>query len=242
MSLLKESERICRNSGNKEDLQVSLSNQAAILVKLEKYDEAMSLLKESERMCRDRSDKIRLSRSLGNQAMILTYWGRYFEAMQLHKEEEMIFMELENKRGLSISLGDQAVIFTKLGKLGEAMRLYKEKEAICRELGNPEGLAYSLINQATILSENMCKSNESLPLVEEAYRLATEHGLAALAQQIKPLVDALNNPSRISKSNKEDKKPPELSPDGKLICPVCTQKSQQGATFCIWCKARFKFD
>ena len=56
------------------------------------------------------------------------------------------------------------------------MRLYKEKEAICRELGNPEGLAYSLINQATILSENMCKSNESLPLVEEAYRLATEHG------------------------------------------------------------------
>ena len=120
------------------------------------------------------------------------------------------------------------------------MKLHKEQERICKELGNKEGLATTLANQAILLYEHMHKADEALLLAEEAYRIATDHGMTALAQQIKPIVDAINNPSRISKPNKEEKKPPELSPDGKVICPVCTQKSQKGATFCIWCKARFK--
>ncbi len=37
----------------------------------------------------------------------------------------------------------------------------------------------------------MNRPGEALPLAEEAYRIATKHGLAALAQQIKPLLEAV---------------------------------------------------
>jgi hypothetical protein len=37
---------------------------------------------------------------------------------------------------------------------------------------------------------------EALPLVEEAHRLALEHGYAALAEQIKPILEAVR--SRLS--------------------------------------------
>ncbi len=67
--------------------------------------------------------------------------------------------------------------------------MHKEAERIYRELGTPEGLAYSLANQALLLAGKMGRPREALPLVEEAHRLATEHGLHAVAKQIKPMLD-----------------------------------------------------
>lgn len=69
------------------------------------------------------------------------------------------------------------------------MRLLKEQERICRELGRVEWLATSLANQAVLLAQNLGRPRLALPLAEEAYHLATEHGVAALAGQIKPLLD-----------------------------------------------------
>ncbi len=73
------------------------------------------------------------------------------------------------------------------------MKLLKEQERICKELGNKNGLAYSLANQAYLLHKNMHKTDEALLLAEEAYRIATGHGMTALAQQIKPIVDKIKN-------------------------------------------------
>jgi len=75
------------------------------------------------------------------------------------------------------------------GDLSRAMALHKEKERICRELGTPERLAASLANQASLLDLKIDRPEEALPLADEAERLVTDHGLHALAEQIKPILD-----------------------------------------------------
>ena len=92
---------------------------------------------------------------------------------------------------LEHALGNQATILYARGDLDGAMRLHKEQERICRELGKVEGMAISLANQASLLSNKLNRPQEALPLAEESYRLATQHGLAALAGQIKPILDGI---------------------------------------------------
>jgi tetratricopeptide (TPR) repeat protein len=137
-----------------------------------------------------------LQASLGNQAVIHHDRGELDEAMRLHKEEERICRELGNKDGLQASLGNQAMIHAARGELDEAMRLLKEQERICRELGRPEGVAISLANQAVLLAAELDRPREALPLAEEAYRIATGHGLTALAGQIKPILDSVRAKAR----------------------------------------------
>ncbi|MBI3610872.1 MAG: DUF4062 domain-containing protein [Nitrospirae bacterium] len=193
MALHKEQERICKELGNKASLQHSLGNQANILYTRGDLNGAMALYKEQERLCKELGNRNSLQCSLGNQAVILYAWGRLDEAMALHKEEERICKEMGNKDGLQRSLGNQALILKAWGRLNEAMALHKEQERICKELGNKDGLARSLANQANLLSEKMNHPGEALPLAEEAYRIVTEHGLAALAKQIKLILDAVRS-------------------------------------------------
>ena len=191
MRRYEEQERICRELGNKDGLSKALAGQALILKARGELDEAVRLHKEEERICRELGNKDGLMRSLNNQALILEARGELDEAMRLYEEQERICRELGNKNGLSYSLGNQALILKARGELDEAMRLLKEQERICRELGNKDGLAISLINQANLLAVEMGRPHEASPLAEEAYRLATQHGLVALARQIEPILDAV---------------------------------------------------
>lgn len=109
------------------------------------------------------------------------------EAVVLHEEEERIRRQLGNLQSLQISLGIQAGIQSKRGQPKEAMTLLMEKERICRQIGNPEGLSRSLINQAMILIDY--KPESAIPLADEALRLPENHGLVALVDLMKPLVD-----------------------------------------------------
>ncbi|MEI7902473.1 MAG: hypothetical protein WCK89_19665 [bacterium] len=70
------------------------------------------------------------------------------------------------------------------------MALHKEEDRICRQLGDVEGLVISLVNQASVLKKSG-RTREGLHLLEEAHRLATTHGYAALARQIEPILNAM---------------------------------------------------
>jgi len=189
MALHKESERICRELGNKDGLQRTLGNQALILQDRGDLDGAMTLHKQEERICRELENKDSLSISLGNQANIHYARGDLDGAMALHKEQERICRELGSKDGLQACLGNQGLILKDRGDLDGAMALHKEQERICREMGNVEGLAISLVNQAGLLGLSMRRPREALPLAEEAHRIATRHGLTALAKQIEPILE-----------------------------------------------------
>ena len=49
-------------------------------------------------------------------------------------------------------------------------------------------MAYSLVNQAAVLAR-MHELDAAVSCAEESYNIATQHGLTALAQQIKPILD-----------------------------------------------------
>ncbi len=191
MKLFKEHERICRELGRKDGLSSSLNNQAGILYALDDLDGAMKLNKEAERICRELGSKVGLQNSLNNQANISFARGDLDDAMKLYKEAERICRELGNKETLQVLLINQAGILYALDDLDGAMKLNKEAERICRELGNPEGLATSLLNQVLLMSDKWHRLEDVLPLAEEAYRLASEHGHAALAHRIKEILDHL---------------------------------------------------
>ena len=85
------------------------------------------------------------------------------------------------------------MILKATGDLDGAMRLHKEEEAICRQLNDPDGLAISLANQAHLLAFSRSRPEDGLPLAEEAVRIATKHGLRALAQQVEPILNAIRD-------------------------------------------------
>jgi tetratricopeptide (TPR) repeat protein len=191
MALYREQEAIYRELGDQDGLAASLGNQANIHADHGGQDMAMALLSEVERIYRGLGNRDGLQRTLGDLALILRARGRLEEAMHLLAEQEAICRELGNKRGLGVSLSYQALILRSLGQFDRALALHKEEEAVWRELGSPDGLAASLANQAHLLGLSMGRRNEALPLAEEAYRLASEHGLTVVAQQVRQVLDRL---------------------------------------------------
>jgi nephrocystin-3 len=199
MRYYKQQEALCKELGNKAGLSGCLGNQANVFYAWGQLEEAMKCHKQTEALCKELGDKAVLSGCLGNQALILRAWGQLDEAMKCLKQQEALCKELGNKAGLSVCLGNQALILGDWGQLDEAMKYHKQTEALKRELGDKVGLARSLINQASLLSKKMERSKEGLPLAEEAYKIAVENGLKALAGQIKPMLDAIRAAAEGSK-------------------------------------------
>ena len=174
-----------------------------------------------------------------NIANLFQTTGHPEDAMRLREQQVTSYRESGDRESYQASLGNQALILQDWGDLEGAMKLHKEKERICKELGNKNGLAISLANQASLLYENMHKHDEALLLAEEAYRIATGHGMTALAQKIKPIVDKIKSSHSLTHNTV---KKPKYTASGNIICPNCDMESKKGATFCVWCKAWFKFD
>jgi hypothetical protein len=119
----------------------------------------------------------------GYGAEVLSLWSTLIERFRASREDGH----------LQGCLGNQATILQATGDLDGAMRLHKEEEAICRRLNDPGGLAASLANQASLLAVRFFRPEDGLPLAEEAARIATKHGLQALAQRIELIVNAIRD-------------------------------------------------
>ncbi|MCX6842181.1 MAG: tetratricopeptide repeat protein [candidate division WOR-3 bacterium] len=191
MKLHKEEERMSRELEDWDGLQGCLGNQGELLQTMGDLDGAMKLHKEEERICRKLKSRLGLCYSLGNQARILRKRGNLVGAIRLHKQEERLCRKLGCKDALQSCLGNQALVWRDRGVPSKAMHLHKQEERLCRKLDLPEGLARSLANQALLMSDRQNRPKDALPLAEEAYRLASEHGYATLAQQVKRILDSI---------------------------------------------------
>lgn len=190
MKLYQQQEKICREIGNRNSLQECLGNEALVLTAFGNLQGAMDRHREEEAICRELGNKRDLARCLGNRANILKELGHLEQAMSVYEETLAMFRELGDRDGLAISLGNKAAILTELGCLAEAMELRSQQEEVCRDLGNIEGLAFCLLGQASALIK-MGRSGEAMPMVEEAHRVASEHGLVPIAQRAKSMMRCL---------------------------------------------------
>jgi tetratricopeptide (TPR) repeat protein len=193
MALFKEGERICRELGDKNSLQVCLGSQAMILNALGDLDGALALFQQHERICRELENGDSLQSSLCNQAMILYARGHLDGAMVLWKEQERICRAMGHVDGLQRSLGNQALVLQQRGNLDGAKALFVEVERICRELEDARSLAIALANHSLILAFSAGHSQEALAKVEEARRLASDHGYTSLLGRIKEIHDLVRS-------------------------------------------------
>jgi nephrocystin-3 len=181
--------------------QRAFINKANILYEQGDLDGALKLYKKQERICRELGNKDGLWRSLYNQARLLLFSkNEPNKALSLCQEAIQILEQIgtapdflkQAKTMLAESYANQAMILQARSDIDGAMKLLKEQERICRELGNPDGLVISLANQALVLAQNG-KIREALQLAEEAYQLASRHGLTALVDKIKPILDDIRS-------------------------------------------------
>lgn len=90
--------------------------------------------------------------------------------------------------GVQNSIGFQSEALCNMGDFDGALAMDRERERLCRDHGHAEGLIISLANQAHLLASQFDRAYEALPLTEESYQLAMQHGLNDLAQQAKEVV------------------------------------------------------
>jgi tetratricopeptide (TPR) repeat protein len=189
MTTSQTAERICRELGDRDGLQRAVGNQALVLKARNDLDAAMRRLIEQERVCCELGLPDSLQRCWANQANILEIRGDLDGAMKLNEQVERICRDMDDRDSLQRCLGNQGNILAQKGLFQEALDKYRQKERICRDLPNLSSLSWVLSNQALLLASKMDRAQTALPLAEEGYRLAIQHGFHELARSAKPILD-----------------------------------------------------
>lgn len=101
MALHQQEEAICQALNDSKGLGNTYGNQALILRRWGKPEEAMVLLEKVEVICQERNDRTGLARTYRNQSLILQDWGRLEEAMALLQKDEAICLALNDRAGLA---------------------------------------------------------------------------------------------------------------------------------------------
>jgi len=136
MSHLRETERICREVGEKRALSHTLGFIAAILKSRGTMNEALFIHEEEARLCRELGDQAGLTDSLIDQAGILSEQGKISLALKLYDEAEVTARGCGDNGRLLIGLFNHAyTLFSQqqdprraLPKCEEALRLARSKE------------------------------------------------------------------------------------------------------------------
>ena len=97
MELLKEEEALCRETGNEEDLQACLGNQALIHQSQGAIEKALELYREKEAICRACGSIDGLIIALTNQATLLVEDRNKYNEVEALAEEAF---KLANDHGL----------------------------------------------------------------------------------------------------------------------------------------------
>jgi hypothetical protein len=198
MTLLKEKEEICRTLGDKRGLLSALQKGLMVLKAQGKFEARLDGEQQLVELCRDLEDYDSLIHSLVSQALVLIKMKQPDRALPLAteayslarycREERLIEKTRSVLVGIQGDVGNQAQAMIQRGLYERALILTRQTEIAFRELDETDDLVRSLANQAAILTQ-MRRPREALPLADEAYRLATQHGLIALVRQIEPILD-----------------------------------------------------
>ncbi len=180
IELMKRQEYIFQESKNKVGVSKSLEYQAMIYFMHGDLSGALKCYKRQETICREIKDKNGLQESLGGQANCYIRLKDMEHAMSSSKECEAICREIDNKSGLQQSLSNQGSILADRGDPDSALVLFDEQVNICREIENIPLLASSLVFQSLLLSRELGRYKEALPLAEEAIQLCIKNNLEKL--------------------------------------------------------------
>jgi tetratricopeptide (TPR) repeat protein len=187
LTLHTNEEKLYRELGDMAGVQAAIANQGLQHRLLGDLGMAMSRYKEAEQLCRDLGFPEALATHLGNQAVIYHLMGEIDLAAPLHQQAIEMCRELGDRITLQGLLGNQAMTLAQSGATAAALGAWEEQERISRELGHPTGLSMALGGRATLLRK-LGQEPEALTLAREARLLVRRYGLAAVEEQIAPIL------------------------------------------------------
>ncbi len=184
---------LCRRLGSKKKLAQSLLLQASLYAKQGKdIDLGIGVAREHESLCREIGDEGDLARGLMVQANLYEAKGDRIASLGALQKAEAIFRKLMEKKNLADCLAFEAPRFEANGNGGQATRALKEAEGLYREVEDPAGEARALFNRARLFFLMTRMAAAAMPDMRRAQAIADDHGLVALAQEIKQYADALD--------------------------------------------------
>lgn len=135
-----------------EPLQACLGNQAALLLELERYEEAEALLLRAEQLSASLPGTPGLARARANRAL-LARRREAPEAAGLLESAERSARRLGDAPALLICLGLRAAEAGRKGQWSRAARHHAQQERLCRALGDRAELQRCLGQQVAVLLE-----------------------------------------------------------------------------------------
>ena len=187
MDVLKELVIICRELGDSAELERYLAALAIYWRNLGDDESALKALAEQEQICRKLGNLMDLQLSLGYQADILMIHGNSDLAMSLLAEKERISRQLNLRKDLHFALSKRSEILYANGDFKEVLILIDEIEAISRELNDTNELISALTNKALAL-DCLRRSQEAIPVAEDALKLAMAHGDQGVIENVQALI------------------------------------------------------
>jgi tetratricopeptide (TPR) repeat protein len=192
--LYRRAEQLCNELGDLIGRSDCLGNQGIVQHELGHLDRALELFREQERICRQTGDQAGLQRSLGNQAIVLRGRNQHDEALRRHSEEEAICRRLNDLAGLQVCLINQALIHQDLADYDAASELFDQCEQICRNRRDDQvELARVLLEKASLFFYYLRLPGQALPIAEEAYNLASAHGVFRLVEETEALLTRIRS-------------------------------------------------
>jgi tetratricopeptide (TPR) repeat protein len=163
---------------SRDELQMALGWQAAILMDLGEFDDALELQTEQQKLCRETGNEVGLQISLGNRARILSSRGDVAGALELYVEQERVARDIGAPSLLAEALGNQADMARKRGDTDNAITLLREQEVLLREAGDAVGLMFALGNRTLVLQQRG-EIEDALRSAVEQEELARRYGVPA---------------------------------------------------------------
>ena len=152
-ALIRESQSIARQLGDKTGVAVSLNALAVFTRDRGDVATAHALFEESLREWRELGDLKAVARALSNLANVVKLQGDYQRANALYEECLTIFRGLRDRTGVAWSVNHQGDVARDQGDFADARSLYERALAMFWELGDRWGIAGSLADLGNLARE-----------------------------------------------------------------------------------------
>jgi tetratricopeptide (TPR) repeat protein len=154
---LEEYAALCREEGDRDQLEVAVNNQAKCLLAMEQYSAALRKYDERIRLCEEKGSKQCIAYCLIQQGYILSHHlDLSHEALLHYQQAEPLCIETGDEVNLKAVLQSEAFLLRyKIKNYEDAAIKYAALEALSRKLADEEQLMTSLSNQAWIFLEKL---------------------------------------------------------------------------------------
>lgn len=175
LEYFQKSLKISRNLGDKETIEMCISNIGGIYYMLENYDRALEYFEEGLQLEKEMNDTIGYTTSLKLTALVLIEQEDFTKALSRIEQALSIFKEQEFEEGVLECYFSMGSIYRKQEKYSLALEYFK------KSIANPDGTLEPnlfVFNKMGSIYKDLGRYAKAIELCQKSYNMAIESGIA----------------------------------------------------------------